>query len=235
VKLILENPYNEYLKVWIFFSLKKKIFFLFSNLSRSYRSYFFKFVSKFSLFAYFWIVSLARNRVSDLITSIVTFSFAAGGSRRSSGGGNGRRLSADRVIKPALRRHIICQRCARRYLMKFDKIFYYTRSEKNIPYFYYAARKYLYLLIPDSLLNILINLQSKIDRFAANSISITEDVVIQFTRNLDFRIRRAEKETRGASLNEIEDSSSLEDIFHLFLYTIRRDVKLFTEIINFFF
>jgi hypothetical protein len=111
------------------------------------------------------------------MTSIIA-SFIAGGSRRPPGGRNGRKLSANRRIKPALRRYIICQRCARRYLMKSDKIFHCTRSERNIPYFYYTARKYLYLFIPDPFLNILINLQFKIDRFAAGSASITENVII---------------------------------------------------------
>jgi hypothetical protein len=110
--------------------------------------------------------------------SIVTSSSAAGGSRRPSGGGDGRRLPANRMVKPALRKHTICQRCARRYLVKSDKVFHCTRSEGNISYSYYAARKHLYLSIPGSLLNILANLQSKADRLAASSASITEDVII---------------------------------------------------------
>jgi hypothetical protein len=62
--------------------------------------------------------------------------------------------------------------------MESDKIFYYTRSERNISYFYYAARKYLYLFISDPFLNILINLQFKIDRLISGSTFITESVVI---------------------------------------------------------
>jgi hypothetical protein len=82
------------------------------------------------------------------------------------------------MIKSALHKYIICQRCARCYLMKSDKIFHCTRSERNISYFYYAARKYLYLLIPGLFLNILTNLRFKTDRFAADSVFITEDVII---------------------------------------------------------
>jgi hypothetical protein len=118
--------------------------------------------------------------------------------------------------------------------MESDKIFYYTRSEKNILYFYYAARKYSYLFIPDSFLNILINLQFKTDRFTAGSASITENVVIQLARDFNFRIRRAEKEVRNIPLNEIEDLFSLENVFHLLFYAIKRGVKLFAEITNFF-
>jgi hypothetical protein len=62
--------------------------------------------------------------------------------------------------------------------MKSDKIFHCTRSEKNISYFYYAARKYLYLFISDPFLNILINLQFKIDRLTTGSAFITESVII---------------------------------------------------------
>jgi hypothetical protein len=62
--------------------------------------------------------------------------------------------------------------------MESNKIFHCTRSEKNIPYFYYTARKYLCLSIPDPFLNILINLQFKIDRLTADSAFITEDVII---------------------------------------------------------
>jgi hypothetical protein len=101
------------------------------------------------------------------------------------------------------------QRCARRYLVESDEIFHCTRSEGNISYFYYAARKYLYLFIPDPFINILTNLQFKIDRLTAGSFSITEDVVIQLARDLDLRIRRAGKEARGALLNRIKDLSSL--------------------------
>jgi hypothetical protein len=119
--------------------------------------------------------------------------------------------------------------------MKFNGIFYCTRSEKNISYFYYTARKYLYLFIFGLFLNILINLQFKINRFIADSTFITEGVIIQFARNLDFRMRRAGKEIRGASLNEIKNSSSLKDIFHLLFYAVRKSVKLFVEIINFLF
>jgi hypothetical protein len=117
--------------------------------------------------------------------------------------------------------------------MEFDKVFHCTRSERNIFYFYYAARKHLYLFISGSLINILINLQSKVDRFTAGSSSITEGVVIQFARNFDFRIRRAGKEARGALLSEVEDSFSLEDVLHLLLYTVRRGVELFAEAVNF--
>jgi hypothetical protein len=117
--------------------------------------------------------------------------------------------------------------------VKSDKIFHYTRSEKNISYSYYTARKYLYLFIPDSLLNILINLQFKADRLIAGSASITEGVVIQLARDLNFRIQRVKKETRNASLNGIKDLSSLENILHLLLYTIRKGVELFIETINF--
>jgi hypothetical protein len=105
---------------------------------------------------------------------------------------------------------------------------------KYVSYFYYTARKHLYLFIPDPFLSILANLQSKADRLAAGSVFITENVVIQLARDLDLRIRRAKKETRDALLNEIEDSSSLKDILHFFLYTIGRGVKLFAEIANFF-
>jgi hypothetical protein len=84
-------------------------------------------------------------------------------------------------------------------------------------------------------MNILINLQFKADRLTANSFFITEDVVIQLARNLNFRMRRARKEARGAPLNEIKNLFSLENILHLLLYTIRKGVKLFTEIINLFF
>jgi hypothetical protein len=118
--------------------------------------------------------------------------------------------------------------------MEFDKVFYCTRSERNISYFYYAARKYLCLSISGPFLNILINLQSKIDRFTTNSISITEDVIIQLTRNLNFRIRRAEKEIRSVSLNGVENSFSLENILHFLFHTIKKGVKLFAKIINFF-
>jgi hypothetical protein len=78
-------------------------------------------------------------------------------------------------------------------------------------------------------------LQSKIDRFAAGSFSITENVIIQFAQNLDFRIRRAEKETRDILLNRIENLFSLKDILHLLLHIIKRGVKLFAEAVNFFF
>jgi hypothetical protein len=166
---------------------------------------------------------------------IIASSFTAGGFRRSPNGKNGRRLSANRMVKPALRRYTIYQRCARHYLIKFDKIFYCTRSEENIFYFYYTARKYLYLFIFDFLLNILINLQSKADRFIIGSISITESVIIQFARDLDFRMRRAGKKARGVLLNKIENLFSLKDILHFLLYTIRKGVKLFTEIISFLF
>jgi hypothetical protein len=118
--------------------------------------------------------------------------------------------------------------------MKSDRIFHYTRSEKNISFSYYAARKYLYLFIPDPLLNILINLQFKADRFTAGSTFITESVVIQFARDLNFRMRRAEKKVRNILLNRIEDSSSLKNILHLLLYTVRRGVELFAEMANFF-
>jgi hypothetical protein len=138
------------------------------------------------------------------------------------------------MVKPTFRRHIICQRYARRYLIKFDKIFYCTRSERNISYFYYAARKYSYLFISGPFLNILINLRSKIDRLAVGSAFITEGIIIQFARDLDFRMRRARKEIRDVSLNEIEDLFSLEDILHLLFYAVRRGVKLFAEVINFF-
>jgi hypothetical protein len=118
--------------------------------------------------------------------------------------------------------------------MEFDRIFHCTRSERNIPYSYCAARKYLYLSIPGFFLNTLANLQSKVGRLAADSISITENVVIQLARNFNFRIRRAGKKIRGASLSEIKDLFSLENIFHLLLYTVRRGVELFAEIVNFF-
>jgi hypothetical protein len=167
------------------------------------------------------------------MASTVAFSSAAGGSRRPPDDRDGRRLSADRVVKSAFRKHTIYQRCARRYLMEPDKIFYCTRFEGNIPYSYYAARKYPYLLILDPFLNILINLQFKIDRLAAGSTFITKDVIIQFARNFNFRMRRAEKEARGVPLSGVEDSFSLEDILHLLFYAVRRGVKLFTEIINF--
>jgi hypothetical protein len=138
------------------------------------------------------------------------------------------------MVKPALRRHIIYQRCARRYLVKSNRIFYCTRSEGNISCFYYAARKYSYLSVPDPFMNILINLQFKADRLAAGSSSITEGVIIQLARDLDLRIRRAGKEARDVLLNEIEDSFSLKNILHLLFYTVRKGVKLFIEIINFF-
>jgi hypothetical protein len=115
--------------------------------------------------------------------------------------------------------------------MKSDKIFHYTRSERNIFYSYYTARKHLYLFIFGPLINILANLQFKIDRLITGSFSITENVITQLTRNLDLRIRRAEKEIRGALLSKIKDSSSLKNILHLLLYTVKRDVKLFIEII----
>jgi hypothetical protein len=119
--------------------------------------------------------------------------------------------------------------------MKFDKIFHCTRSEKNIPYFYYTARKYPYLSIFDLFLNILTNLQSKIDRLTADSAFITENVIIQLARDLNLRIRCAEKEIRGALLSEIENSSSLENVLHLLFHTIKKSVKLFTETVNFLF
>jgi hypothetical protein len=119
--------------------------------------------------------------------------------------------------------------------MKFNKVFHCTRSEKNISYSYYTARKYSYLFIPGPFMNILINLQSKAGRFTAGSSSITENVIIQFARNLNLRIRYTRKKIRSVSLNEIEDLFSLKDILHLLLYTIKRGVKLFTEIINFLF
>jgi hypothetical protein len=177
MRLILENSYNKYLRIWNSFNLKI-FFFLIFILAAFVSQLFFKFVSKFSLFIYFWIVSLARDRVSDLIIPIIISSFTAGGSRRPSDDRNDRRLFTNRIIKSAFRRHIICQRCARRYLIESDKIFYYTRSEKNIPYSYYTARKQLYLFIPDPLINIIINLQFKIDRLIADSSSITESVII---------------------------------------------------------
>jgi hypothetical protein len=164
----------------------------------------------------------------------VIFSFTAGGSRRPSGDRDGRKLSADRIIKSAFRRYIICQRCARRYLMEFDKIFHCTRSEGNIFYFYYTARKYLYLFISGFFLNILINLQFKADRFAAGSVFITESVIIQLARDFNFRIRCAGKEIRGVLLSEIKDLFSLENILHLLFHAVRRGVKLFAEMINFF-
>jgi hypothetical protein len=108
----------------------------------------------------------------------VTSSFIAGGSRRPPDDEDSRRLSANRIVKSAFRRHIICQRCARRYLIKFDEMFYCTRFERNIIYFYYTAGKYLYLFISDFFLNILANLQFKTDRFTAGSTFITENVVI---------------------------------------------------------
>jgi hypothetical protein len=117
--------------------------------------------------------------------------------------------------------------------MESDKIFHCTRFERNIFCFYYAARKYLYLFIPGSFMNILTNLQFKVGRLVAGSFSITEGVIIQLARDLDFRIRRAEKEIRGVSLNEVEDSFSLENVLHLLLHAIRRGVKLFIEIVNF--
>jgi hypothetical protein len=116
--------------------------------------------------------------------------------------------------------------------MESNKVFHCTRSERNIPYSYYAARKHSYLSIPGPLINILTNLQSKIDRLATDSSSIIEGVIIQLARDLDFRIRRAEKKARGALLNEIKNSSSLKNILHLLLHTIKRDVKLFAEAIN---
>jgi hypothetical protein len=116
--------------------------------------------------------------------------------------------------------------------MESDKVFYCTHSKENISYSYYAARKYLYLLISDPFMNILANLQFKIDRLIAGSSSITEDVVIQLTRDFDFRMRRVEKEARGASLNEIEDLSSLKNIFYFFLYAVKKGVKLFAEVVN---
>jgi hypothetical protein len=118
--------------------------------------------------------------------------------------------------------------------MKSDKIFYYTRSERNIPYSYYTARKYLYLFISGPFLNILTNLQSKIGRLTADSVSITEDVVTQFARDLDFRIRRVGKEIRNALLNRIENLFSLEDILHFLLHTVRKGVELFAETVNLF-
>jgi hypothetical protein len=139
------------------------------------------------------------------------------------------------VIKPAVRRHTICQRCARRYLVEFDKIFHCTRSERNIFYSYYAARKHLCLLIFDPFINILINLQFKIDRLIIGSFFITENVIIQFARDFDFRMRRAGKEIRGALLNEIEDLFSLENVLHFLFYAIKKGVELFAEAVNFFF
>jgi hypothetical protein len=62
--------------------------------------------------------------------------------------------------------------------MESDKVFYCTRSERNIPYSYYTARKYLYLFVPDPFLNFLINLQLKADWLPPGSISITESVII---------------------------------------------------------
>jgi hypothetical protein len=136
------------------------------------------------------------------------------------------------MVKPAFRKYIMYQRYARRYLMESDEVFYCTRSERNIFYFYCAARKYLYLFIPDPFLNILTNLQFKISRLTAGSASITEGVVTQLARDLDFRIRRVEKEARGVSLSEVEDSFSLENIFHFHFHAVKRGVKLFAEIIN---
>jgi hypothetical protein len=124
------------------------------------------------------------------------------------------------MIKPAFRRYIIYQRCARRYLIKSDRIFHYTRSEGNISYSYYAARKYLYLSVPGSLLNILANLQFKADRFTAGSASITENVITQLARNFNFRMRRAGKEIRNILLNKIENLSSLKNIFHFLLFSV---------------
>jgi hypothetical protein len=109
---------------------------------------------------------------------IIISSSTAGGSRRPLNGKDGRRLPANRMVKPALRRHIMYQRCARRYLMEFDKVFYCTRSEGNISYFYYAARKYSYLFILGPLINTLINLQFKVDRLITDSFSITKNVII---------------------------------------------------------
>jgi hypothetical protein len=137
------------------------------------------------------------------------------------------------MIKPAFRRYIICQRCVRRYLMEFDKIFYCTRSERNNFYFYYAARKHLYLFIFGPFMNILVNLQFKVGRFAAGSSSITENVIMQFARDFNFRIRCAEKEILDVLLSRIEDLSSLEDVLYLLFYTARRGVELFIEIVNF--
>jgi hypothetical protein len=176
--LILESSYNKYLKIWIFFDLKNFLFILFLFLPRSCRNYFLNSLANFRCLFIFWIVSLIRDRINNLIILIIISSSAAGGSRRPSGGRDDRRLFADRMIKPAFRRHIIYQRCARRYLMEFDKIFYCTRSERNISYSYYTARKYLYLSISGPFINILTNLQSKVDRLAAGSSSITEDVII---------------------------------------------------------
>jgi hypothetical protein len=116
--------------------------------------------------------------------------------------------------------------------MESDKVFHCTRSEGNISYFYCTARKYLYLSVLGLFLNILTNLQFKVDRLTAGSVSITEDVVIQLARNLNFRIRHARKEIRGVLLNEIEDLFSNENILHLLLYTVRRGVKLFAEMIK---
>jgi hypothetical protein len=116
--------------------------------------------------------------------------------------------------------------------MESDKIFYCTRSERNIFYFYCAARKYLYLFISGPFINILINLQFKIDRFAAGSSFITEDVIIQLARDLDFRIQCVEKEARNIPLNEIKDLFSLENILYFLLYAVRKGVKLFAEAVN---
>jgi hypothetical protein len=96
-----------------------------------------------------------------------------------------------------------------------------------------AARKYLYLFILGLFLNILANLQFKIDRLTADSASITENVIIQFARDLDFRIQCAGKEIRDALLSGIEDLFLLKDVFHLLFYAVRRDVKLFAEMANF--
>jgi hypothetical protein len=188
VRLILKNSYNKYLRVWISFSLKNIFLILFLFLPRSCRNCFLNLLANFRCLFIFWIVSFARNRVNNLIALTVVSSSAAGGFRRPSGDGDGRRLSADRIVKPALRRYIMCQRYARRYLVKFDKIFYCTRFEKNILYFYYATRKYLYLFIFGFFINILANLQFKIGRLTAGSFSITQSVIIQLARNLDFRI-----------------------------------------------
>jgi hypothetical protein len=59
-----------------------------------------------------------------------------------------------------------------------------------------------------------------------------ENVIIQFARDLNLRIRRVRKEIRNVLLNEIENSSSLKNILYLLFHTVRRGVKLFAEIIN---
>jgi hypothetical protein len=47
-------------------------------------------------------------------------------------------------------------------------------------------------------------------------------------------MRRVGKKIRGVLLSEIENLFSLEDILHLLIYTVRRGVELFAEVVNFF-